>query len=105
MPLVNMQRWLAEHGGSPAMPDSAPAVEEPAALDPSVVSHIQALEAEIARQAILIRQLQDALRTVTMRERQVAVAKLQGPKRAPVIRKPRVAVPQGAATPETPERK
>ena len=88
MALVNMDRWLAEHGASPRS-EFATVEQGPPPVDPGMISHIQDLEAEISRQADLIVRLQAALGARVQQENQAVMSKMAGPKKSVVIRKPR----------------
>lgn len=62
MALVNMDRWLAEHGVRGEVAPTEATQPQPAPLDPAIIDHIHALEATVNEQARLILDLQTALR-------------------------------------------
>lgn len=62
MALVNMNRWLAEHGVRGEDAPTEMTQPQPAPLDPAIIDHIHTLEATVNDQARLILDLQAALR-------------------------------------------
>jgi hypothetical protein len=88
--LVNMQRWLAEHGAAGAaspIEGNSPNPSDPAG-DPS--SYIAQLEATVAYQTELIEKLQDVLRIKVEEENRARAAQIpRQVHRSRVIRKPR----------------
>jgi hypothetical protein len=95
MALVNMQRWLAEHGAAGTAQGEGNGPNDP---DPSPEEYIHQLEATVAYQTELITALQATLRAKVIEEenhtRAVREILRQPAPRSRVIRKPRGVLPE-----------